>query len=76
MNSSRRKIHARFVEEITRRGRESQMFIFVDSDLKLDLPQAKSSSIASGGDLQLDQAAVAKNSGFFRGCLCQSLQLL
>lgn len=54
--------------EITQRGRESQMFIFVDSDLKLDLPQARVIVDRERlSDLQLDQAAVGKELGILLG---------
>ncbi len=55
-------------DEISRRGRESNMFIFVDSDLKLDLPQARVIVDRERlSDLQLDQAAVGKELGILLG---------
>jgi multidrug efflux pump len=56
------------VDEITSRARRTGMFIFVDSDLKLDLPQAKVIVDRERlADLQLDQAAVGKELGILLG---------
>lgn len=55
-------------DEITGKARETGMFIFVDSDLKLDLPQAKVMVDREKlADLQLDQAAVGSELGILLG---------
>jgi multidrug efflux pump len=54
--------------EITTRGRSTQMFMFVDSDLKLDLPQARVIVDRERlADLQLDQAGVGQELGVLLG---------
>jgi len=54
--------------EIAARGRAAQMFMFVDSDLKLDLPQAKVIVDRERlADLQLDQAGVGQELGVLLG---------
>jgi multidrug efflux pump len=56
------------MDEILKRAREAKMFIFVDTDLKLDLPQAKVIVDRERlADLQLDQAAVGKELGILLG---------
>jgi multidrug efflux pump len=54
--------------EIVRRGRAANIFMFVDSDLKLDLPQAKVIIDRERlADLQLDQAGVGEELGVLLG---------
>ncbi len=56
------------VQEITQRGRASNQFMFCDTDLKIDLPQARvivdREKLA---DLGLDQAAVGQELGVLLG---------
>ncbi|QEG40121.1 efflux RND transporter permease subunit [Roseimaritima ulvae] len=55
-------------EEIVRRGREANMFMFVDTDLKVDLPQARVVVDRERlADLGLDQAAVGRELGVLLG---------
>lgn len=54
--------------EIVRRGREANMFMFVDTDLKIDLPQARVIVDRERlADLGLDQAAVGRELGVLLG---------
>lgn len=54
--------------EIVRRGREANMFLFVDTDLKIDLPQARVIVDRERlADLGLDQAAVGRELGVLLG---------
>ena len=55
-------------DEIVRRAREANMFMFVDSDLKIDLPQARVVVDRERlADLGLDQAAVGRELGVLLG---------
>ncbi len=55
-------------EEIVRRGREANLFMFVDTDLKIDLPQARVVVDRERlADLGLDQAAVGRELGVLLG---------
>ncbi|QDV12029.1 Efflux pump membrane transporter BepE [Rosistilla oblonga] len=55
-------------EEIVKRGREANMFMFVDADLKVDLPQARVIVDRERlADLGLDQAAVGRELGVLLG---------
>jgi multidrug efflux pump len=55
-------------DEIVRRAREANMFMFVDSDLKIDLPQARVIIDRERlADLGLDQAAVGRELGVLLG---------
>ncbi|GAA4461940.1 efflux RND transporter permease subunit [Novipirellula rosea] len=55
-------------EEIVRRGREANLFMFVDTDLKVDLPQARVVVDRERlADLGLDQAAVGRELGVLLG---------
>lgn len=55
-------------EEIVRRGREANMFMFVDTDLKVDLPQARVIVDRERlADLGLDQAMVGRELGVLLG---------
>lgn len=57
-----------FADEIVRRGREANMFMFVDTDLKVDLPQARVIVDRERlADLGLDQAAVGRELGVLLG---------
>jgi multidrug efflux pump len=54
--------------QVTQKGREANMFMFVDSDLKLDLPQARVIVDRERlADLELDQASVGKELGILLG---------
>jgi multidrug efflux pump len=54
--------------EIVRRGREANMFMFVDTDLKIDLPQARVNVDREMlADLGLDQAMVGRELGVLLG---------
>lgn len=55
-------------DEIVRRAREANMFMFVDTDLKVDLPQARVVIDRERlADLGLDQAAVGRELGVLLG---------
>ncbi|MCG8651146.1 MAG: efflux RND transporter permease subunit, partial [Pirellulales bacterium] len=55
-------------DEIVRRAREANMFMFVDCDLKVDLPQARVVVDRERlADLGLDQAAVGRELGVLLG---------
>ncbi|QDS87811.1 Efflux pump membrane transporter BepE [Rosistilla ulvae] len=55
-------------EEIVQRAREANMFMFVDADLKVDLPQARVIVDRERlADLGLDQAAVGRELGVLLG---------
>ena len=55
-------------DEIVRRAREANMFMFVDTDLKVDLPQARVVVDRERlADLGLDQAAVGRELGVLLG---------
>ncbi|GAA5504585.1 efflux RND transporter permease subunit [Novipirellula caenicola] len=55
-------------EEIVRRGREANLFMFVDTDLKVDLPQARVVVDRERlADLGLDQAGVGRELGVLLG---------
>ncbi len=55
-------------DEIVRRAREANMYMFVDSDLKVDLPQARVVVDRERlADLGLDQAAVGRELGVLLG---------
>jgi multidrug efflux pump len=54
--------------QVTEKSRNANMFMFVDSDLKLDLPQARVVVDRERlADLQLDQASVGKELGILLG---------
>ncbi len=55
-------------QQIVKRGREANMFLFVDTDLKIDLPQARVIVDRERlADLGLDQAAVGRELGVLLG---------
>lgn len=55
-------------EQIVARGREANLFLFVDTDLKIDLPQARVVVDRERlADLGLDQAAVGQELGVLLG---------
>jgi multidrug efflux pump len=56
------------IDEIVRRGQQTQMFMFVDSDLKLDLPLARVDvDRAKVADLGMDLAMIAQELGVLLG---------
>jgi multidrug efflux pump len=58
----------RMAKEVTQRARETGQFMFVETDLKIDLPQAKVMVDREKlADLELDQAAVGKELGVLLG---------
>jgi len=57
-----------FADEIVKRGREANLFLFVDTDLKIDLPQARVIVDRERlADLGLDQATVGRELGVLLG---------